>query len=53
MKNDILFGIPMLSMSGDIVCYSMLQIVYWWLVRVTLVVALGFLPQSLGDGGDL
>ena len=26
---------------------------YWWLIRVTLVVAFGFLPKILGDGGDL
>ena len=38
----------MSSRSGDIVSYSMLQIVYWWLVRATLVVAFGFLPQNFG-----
>ena len=26
---------------------------YCWLVRVTLVVAFGFLPQNLGGGGDI
>ena len=26
---------------------------HWWLVRVTFVVAFGFLPQNLGGGGDL
>ena len=23
-------------------------LIYWWLVRITLVVAFGFLPQNLG-----
>ena len=26
---------------------------YWWLVRIPLVVAFGFLPKILGDGKDL
>ena len=34
-------------------CFWFIMIIYWWLVRVPLVIAFGFLPKILGEGGDL
>ena len=34
------------SRASCVLCYK--ETVHWWLVRVTLVVALGFLPQNYG-----
>ena len=44
---------PGMFATGGNTAYTscLVLMAYWWLVRVTLVVAFGFLPQDLGGDG--